>query len=62
MERMQQEALQLKAEGIVGVTINEGSYGWSSHVIEFSAIGTAVVSMRKDHVIPAPQLVLTVDD
>ncbi|HUX42780.1 MAG TPA: heavy metal-binding domain-containing protein [Rectinemataceae bacterium] len=61
MERMQAEATQLKAEGIVGVTIEEGSYGWSPHVIEFSALGTAVVAMRADHVIPTPQLVLTVD-
>ena len=62
MERMQEEALQLKADGIVGVQIEEGSFGWSSHVIEFNAIGTAVVSMRPDHVIPPPQLMLTVND
>ena len=62
MERMQEEALQLKAEGIVGVNITEGSFGWSSHVIEFSALGTAVVAMRADHVIPTPQLILTVND
>jgi len=61
MERMQAEAKELKAEGIVGVTIKEGIYGWSAHVIEFSAVGTAVIAMRADHVIPTPQLVLTVD-
>ena len=59
---MQEEALALKAEGIVGVNISEGSFGWSPHVIEFSALGTAVVAMRADHVIPTPQLVLTVNE
>jgi uncharacterized protein YbjQ (UPF0145 family) len=62
MERMQEEALHLKADGIVGVTIHEGSFGWSPHVIEFSALGTAVVAMRADHQIPTPQLILTVND
>jgi uncharacterized protein YbjQ (UPF0145 family) len=62
MERMQAEATHLQAEGIVGVDIHEGSYGWSSHVIEFFTIGTAVIAMRTDHHIPTPQLVLTVND
>jgi uncharacterized protein YbjQ (UPF0145 family) len=62
MERMQAEATHLQAEGIVGVNIHEGSYGWSSHVIEFFTVGTAVIAMRADHIIPAPQLVLTVND
>lgn len=62
MERMQAEAEQLKAEGIVGVNIEEGSYGWSSHVIEFFVVGTAIVPMRADHHIPTPQLVLSVND
>ena len=43
MERMQAEAANLKAEGIVGVRIDEKSHGWGSHVIEFFAVGTAVV-------------------
>ncbi len=62
MERMQTEAEELKAEGIVGVDIVEGNYGWSSHVIEFFVVGTAIVPMRVDHHIPAPQLVLSVND
>lgn len=61
MERMQAEAEHLKAEGIVGVDIQEGSYGWSSHVIEFFVVGTAIVPMRADHHIPTPQLVLSVN-
>ncbi len=62
MERMQAEAAHLQAEGIVGVQIQEGSYSWNSHVIEFFSVGTAVVPMREDHHIPTPQLVLSVND
>ena len=62
MERMQTEAVHLKAEGIVGVQIKEGRYSWGSHVIEFFAVGTAVVPIREDHHIPTPQLVLSVND
>src|SRR6202166_984705 len=43
MERMQKEAEELQAEGIVGVQLQERSHGWGSHVIEFFAVGTAVV-------------------
>jgi uncharacterized protein YbjQ (UPF0145 family) len=44
MERMQHEARKLKSEGIVGVNIHERSHGWESHVIEYFAVGTAVVT------------------
>lgn len=62
MERMQNEAENVGAEGIVGVDIYEGNYGWSSHVIEFFVVGTGIVPMTKEHHIPTPQLVLTVND
>jgi uncharacterized protein YbjQ (UPF0145 family) len=58
MERMQNEADELRAEGIVGARIIERSHGWGSHVIEFFAIGTSVVSTREDHIIEKPALVL----
>jgi uncharacterized protein YbjQ (UPF0145 family) len=60
MERMQAEALEARAEGIVGVDLHERSHGWGSHVIEFFAIGTAIIPAEgaEDHVIPAPQPVL----
>jgi uncharacterized protein YbjQ (UPF0145 family) len=58
MERMQAEAQQAQAEGIVGVQLHERSHGWGSHVIEFFAVGTAVVPMAEDHTIQAPTLVL----
>jgi|HubBroStandDraft_6_1064221.scaffolds.fasta_scaffold271992_2 uncharacterized protein YbjQ (UPF0145 family) len=58
MERMQNEADELQSEGIVGARIIERSHGWGSHVIEFFAIGTAVVSTSSDHEIDKPTLVL----
>jgi uncharacterized protein YbjQ (UPF0145 family) len=58
MERMQNEADELQSEGIVGARIIERSHGWGSHVIEFFAIGTAVVSTSPDHQIDRPALVL----
>jgi uncharacterized protein YbjQ (UPF0145 family) len=62
MERMQAEAEAVEAEGIVGVQLQEGSHGWSSHVIEYFAVGTAVVPTSADHTIPAPSFVLTLND
>jgi uncharacterized protein YbjQ (UPF0145 family) len=60
MERMQAEALEARAEGIVGVDLHERSHGWGSHVIEFFAIGTAIIPAEgeQDHVIAPPQPVL----
>jgi uncharacterized protein YbjQ (UPF0145 family) len=58
MERMQTEADELTAGGIVGARIVERSHGWGSHVIEFFAIGTAVVPTSSEHEIDKPALVL----
>src|ERR1700744_3894215 len=58
MERLQNEANELQSEGIVGARIIERSHGWGSHVIEFFAIGTAVVSTSPDHIIEKPALAL----
>jgi uncharacterized protein YbjQ (UPF0145 family) len=58
MERMQAEASELQAGGIVGARITERSHGWGSHVIEFFALGTAVVPVGVDHEIEQPSLVL----
>jgi len=62
MERMQTEAEQVEAEGIVGVQLHEGSHGWDSHVIEYFAIGTAITAITGDHSIPEPSFVLTLND
>ena len=58
MERMTNEAKELEAGGIVGARIAQGSHGWGAHVIEFLAIGTAVVPVKVDHEIERPSLVL----
>jgi uncharacterized protein YbjQ (UPF0145 family) len=57
-ERMQTEAAELQAGGIVGASITERSHGWGSHVIEFFAIGTAVIATKEDHMIEQPAMVL----
>jgi uncharacterized protein YbjQ (UPF0145 family) len=58
MERMQIEADELASDGIVGARIVERSHGWGSHVIEFFAIGTGVVTTGGSHEIEKPALVL----
>jgi uncharacterized protein YbjQ (UPF0145 family) len=62
MERMQVEAEALQANGIVGVLVDENNHTWGPSVLEFSAVGTAVVAIRDDHHIDRPALVLTVGD
>ena len=64
MERMQNEAMQAGAEGVVGMDLHEGSHNWQPHVIEFFAVGTAVKPILTEQdasVIPDPQLVLSVN-
>ena len=62
LARMQAEAEALRADGIIGAAIKESSHGWSSHVIEYFAVGTSVVATRADHTIPTPQLFLPLSD
>ena len=62
MSRMQAEAEQLHAEGIVGVQLLSNAHRWGGHTTEFFAIGTAVRPLRDDHVIATPQLVLPLTD
>jgi len=63
MERMQVEASKAGAEGVVGADLHEGSHNWSTHVIEFFAIGTAVLPIEGHEAddIPDPTLVLSVN-
>lgn len=58
MERMQREAEQVQAEGIVAVRLEERSHGWGSHVIEFFAIGTAIVPLEGQQDLARPTLTL----
>jgi uncharacterized protein YbjQ (UPF0145 family) len=60
MERMQDEARKVSAEGIVGVQIQEKSHVWGSHTIEFFAVGTAVRKLP-DRQIATPRMVLSLD-
>jgi uncharacterized protein YbjQ (UPF0145 family) len=62
MERMQHEADELRAEGVVGVQLQERSHGWGSHVIEFFAVGTAIVPMDGERQLPEPTLTLSLTD
>ena len=62
MGRMQTEAEQLQAEGIVGVQLLSLPHRWGGHTTEFFAIGTAVRPVREDHTIATPQLVLPLTD
>ncbi|MEO7002872.1 MAG: heavy metal-binding domain-containing protein [Ktedonobacterales bacterium] len=61
MERMQAEAENLGAEGVIGAQIKESSHGWDSHIIEFFSVGTAVTPIRADHEIAPPQMVLSLN-
>jgi uncharacterized protein YbjQ (UPF0145 family) len=65
MGRMQAEADNAGAAGVVGVIVNEGSHVWESHVVEFFVLGTAVAPLGADIPRPEaarPQLVLPVAD
>jgi uncharacterized protein YbjQ (UPF0145 family) len=58
MSRMQAEAEEIEAEGLVAVRLNQASHGWGSHVIEFMSIATGIVSISDEHEIDRPQLVI----
>jgi uncharacterized protein YbjQ (UPF0145 family) len=67
MERMQKEAEAIGDEvlGIVEVKLHENSHGWGSHVIEFFAVGTAVVPnehISEGHQLPDIMPVLDIND
>jgi uncharacterized protein YbjQ (UPF0145 family) len=72
VERLQDEAEELGATGIVGVTVTEKQHSWrnwlayqdgnqalrSGELIEFFVFGTAVVPMELKEPIPVPTLVI----
>src|SRR6201986_4944738 len=61
MTRMQAEAEELHAEGIVGAQLRQHSHTWGSPTTEFFAIGTAVRPLRQDHIIERPTMGLSLD-
>ncbi len=62
MTRMQREAEDLDAEGIVGVALKNLGHSWGGHTTEFFAIGTAVRPLREDHHITTPTMVVSLND
>ena len=62
MERMQAEAMGVAAQGVVGMRVQERSHGWGSHIIEFFAVGTAIVPISDEHKVPAPAFTLSLND
>jgi uncharacterized protein YbjQ (UPF0145 family) len=58
MSRLQDEALALGADGVVGVTVTERTGVWGTHVLEFAAIGTAVVLSGDEHQPLRPRIVM----
>lgn len=61
MTRMQQDAVDVGAEGIVGVELVEKSHMFGSHVIEFLAVGTGVRARPEQPSIPEPQMIMSLD-
>ncbi len=45
LERMQAEAVERGAVGVVGARVEESSWGWGANAIEFFAVGTAVAPL-----------------
>lgn len=73
ISRLQNMAQQLKAIGIVGMHIDADrdvqeyetdnpSNKYLDLLIHFAVVGTAIISVKKDHVIPAPKPTLTFTD
>jgi len=62
MGRMQDEGLGLGAHGVVGVTVQERTHAWGSHIIEFLAIGTAVSEPEGGHRGVDPKLAVELED
>src|SRR6202167_286541 len=61
MTRMQDEANELGASGIVGVRLEEKTHMWGDHTIEFLSLGTAVAKVSDDHTIPQPRTIISLD-
>jgi uncharacterized protein YbjQ (UPF0145 family) len=50
--RMQAEASQARASGIVGVTVGVFNHVWGAHATEFLATGTAIRRLSDEHKLP----------
>jgi uncharacterized protein YbjQ (UPF0145 family) len=61
MSRMQTEAEEHGAAGVVGVQIVERSHIWETHVLEFLAVGTSIVHRGQAQKV-SPALQVGLDD
>ena len=52
LSRMQAEATQVGASGIVGVTVEVKNHVWGEHATEFLATGTAMRRLAAEHRLP----------
>jgi uncharacterized protein YbjQ (UPF0145 family) len=50
--RMQAEAAQAQASGIVGVNVAVSNHVWGAHATEFLATGTAIRRLAAEHRLP----------
>ncbi len=62
MERMQRMATTLAADGVVGVTVQEGPVRHDRRFIGFRAMGTAVKLVADAHQPVTPRLAVSLDD
>jgi uncharacterized protein YbjQ (UPF0145 family) len=62
MSRMQQEALSLETDGILGAQVEEHTHAWGSRVIEFVAVGTGIELVTDEHQGLDPSVVLPLSD
>ncbi|MGO9080284.1 MAG: heavy metal-binding domain-containing protein [Streptosporangiaceae bacterium] len=53
LTRMQAEAEQAQASGIVGVDVAVSNHVWGEHATEFFATGTAIRRLAEEHRLPA---------
>ncbi|MBR7832086.1 heavy metal-binding domain-containing protein [Actinospica durhamensis] len=58
MSRMQYEGRQVGAGGVVGVSVEESTWAWGEHAIEFFALGTAVSRSHPDRTPVNPAMVM----
>jgi uncharacterized protein YbjQ (UPF0145 family) len=60
MTRMQAEADQVHADGVVGARVVSSSHVWGEHAVEFLAVGTAVRAFPLEVPLASPTMVLPV--
>jgi uncharacterized protein YbjQ (UPF0145 family) len=65
LARMQNEATQAQASGVVGVTVGVYNHVWGEHATEFLATGTSIRRLAEEHKLPdtspAPTFTLGLD-